>query len=385
MKAPLSEYFDVKYGRSNPGGSGDVPVVGSSGVYAKTADPLITFPTIVVGRKGSAGQAWLMETPCFPSDTTFYLEPKPNKRIDLRYVYYALRHAEIGASDDVIPSLQRNELEQIVLQIPGDEEQKKIGEVLKFIESAAALQEQLTQTIANLKMATQTKLLTEGMRGEPLKPTAIGDLPESWDAKTVGSVADPVSGGTPSKQRLDWWAGEIPWASPKDMKRLRLRDTEDHVTREAVESGSRLVPPKTIFIVIRGMILAKNVPMAIAEVPMAFNQDMKALVPTGKIDSDFLLYALCSRKEALSHEISTSAHGTRRMGSASVDQLLVPVPRDPKEQVAIAHVMHLLDRRERIAQEKLDRLRGLFSSTLDAVMTRALSLDALQVVEASNA
>ena len=50
-RPPLRHLFDIKYGKMNPGRTGDVPVVGSSGYFAWTDVPLVNEPTIVVGRK----------------------------------------------------------------------------------------------------------------------------------------------------------------------------------------------------------------------------------------------------------------------------------------------------------------------------------------------
>jgi type I restriction enzyme S subunit len=66
----IGKLADVNYGKAKPKTEGNVPVVGSGGVYAWTSEALIDFPTIVIGRKGSAGQPWLFEEPCWPSDTT---------------------------------------------------------------------------------------------------------------------------------------------------------------------------------------------------------------------------------------------------------------------------------------------------------------------------
>ncbi|MFZ5796111.1 MAG: restriction endonuclease subunit S, partial [Pseudomonadota bacterium] len=122
-----------------------------------------------------------------------------------------------------------------------------------------------------------------------------------------------------------------------------------------------------------------------AEVPMAFNQDMKALLPSGRINPDFLLYALCARKSALIQEIGTSAHGTRRMSGSSVDGLLIPVPKDSEEQRDIAETLHMLDRREEITKERARCLQALFCSTLHALMTGAIRVKDLDLAEVSHA
>ena len=74
-----------------------------------------------------------------------------------------------------------------------------------------------------------------------------------WAETTLGGVADVLSGGTPSKDRADYWGGAIPWVSAKDMKRFRLEDTEDHVTDDGAESGTRVVPSGTVLLLARGM------------------------------------------------------------------------------------------------------------------------------------
>jgi len=68
----LGEIAEVKYGKANPKDSGQIPVIGSGGVFATTSNPLVDYPTIVVGRKGTAGKVWFCPTPCYPSDTTFF-------------------------------------------------------------------------------------------------------------------------------------------------------------------------------------------------------------------------------------------------------------------------------------------------------------------------
>jgi type I restriction enzyme S subunit len=149
------------------------------------------------------------------------------------------------------------------------------------------------------------------------------------------------------------------------MKTFRLSDTRDHISDEGLKNGSRLAPAKSVFVVVRGMILAKDLPVALAKVPMAFNQDMKALVARSVVDPEYLLYALAARKDALATAISTSAHGTRRMETASLESLLLPLP--PKdEQQRIAGVLAKLE----AAVEVQDRVARALSELKVATMAK---------------
>jgi type I restriction enzyme S subunit len=302
------------------------------------------------------------------ADGTKLLRPR-RPDLDARFLYYALLNVEL-------PSRGYNRhfglLCEQHLGIPENVgEQRAIAGVLSKLQAALEVQDRIVPALKELKAATMAKLFREGLRGEALKQTEIGEIPESWEVVQLGSVVDPVSGGTPSKGRPEWWQGSIPWASPKDMKRPRLYDTEDHISAEALAEGSRLVPAKTVFVVTRGMILAKDLPVAIAEVPMAFNQDMRALLPTGAINGDFLLYAITVRKDALASSIGTAAHGTRRLGSASLETLALPKP-GGEEQRQIAEVLSHLEIREELAKRQAGLLRSLFETMLASLVTGRL-------------
>jgi type I restriction enzyme, S subunit len=183
-----------------------------------------------------------------------------------------------------------------------------------------------------------------------------------WTYTTLGSLTDFLSGGTPSKGRTEYWGGSIPWVSAKDMKRFRLDDTEDHVTEEGVANGTRLVPSGTVLLLARGMTLLNNVPICVANRPMTFNQDVKALRPKPHVRDDFLLYLLLGNKERLLSLVDLAGHGTGRLNSDELKALDVVLPPEP-EQRAIAHILGTLD-------DKIELNRRM-NETLEA-MARAL-------------
>ena len=100
--------------------------------------------------------------------------------------------------------------------------------------------------------------------------------PQGWAGSSLALIGDSYGGGTPSKGNADFWSGQIPWVSPKDMKTDRIADAEDHISKEAIEnSAAKLIPPGAVLMVVRGMILAHSFPTALSCVPLAINQDMK--------------------------------------------------------------------------------------------------------------
>ncbi|MBL8002672.1 MAG: restriction endonuclease subunit S [Flavobacteriales bacterium] len=265
------------------------------------------------------------------------------------------------------PAVRESDVLGSPLPLPPLPEQQRIAQVLSTVQEAIAQQERLIRTTTELKQALMQKLFTEGLRGEALKETEIGRVPESWEVVALRDVCDFQSGGTPSKQRPEYWDGAIPWVSPKDMKRPRLTDVVDHISEEGLEAGSRLAPAGSVLIVIRGMILAKDVPVAIAEVPMAINQDMKAIIPGDRIVADFLLYALVAYKEKLFHKVGRSAHGTMTLMSEEIFSFQVPLP--PLEvQSQIADVFKNMDLKLELHARRRDELKDLFRTLLHELM-----------------
>jgi type I restriction enzyme S subunit len=212
------------------------------------------------------------------------------------------------------------------------------------------------------------KLFTGGLRHESQKQTEIGPVPESWEVVKLSDVCQFQSGGTPSKQNPEFWRGAIPWVSPKDMKRPRLNDVEDHISQEALESGSKLAPAGSVFVVVRGMILAKTVPVALATVPMAINQDMKAIVPGAELRSDFLLYALETFRENLFKKVGRSGHGTCTLMGHEVAAFKIPLP-DMETQKEIASAIQNLERKKELHEQKRTSLQELFRTLLYELMT----------------
>lgn len=185
---------------------------------------------------------------------------------------------------------------------------------------------------------------------------------DNWEPRALDGCATFFSGGTPSKDRPDFWAGTIPWVSAKDLKVFRLHDAEDHITAEAVVAGSRLALAGSTFLLVRGMTLHNDVPICVAMRDMAFNQDIKALRPKSGVDASFLTYWLLAHKRTLLGSVDFAGHGTGRLNTDTLKAMPVALP-PLAEQKAIAAVLGVLD-------DKIELNRRM-NATLEA-MARAL-------------
>ncbi len=142
------------------------------------------------------------------------------------------------------------------------------------------------------------------------------------DFDSLIDIATFASGGTPSKTAPDYWSGSIPWLTPKDMPDFNGH-TADTVSESAIGNGTRLAPADSIFIAVRGMSLHNEIRVAKSSKPIAFNQDIKAIIPKN-IDSDFLYYAIVSQSSQLVGFVESAGHGTGRLPSDRLASLLIP-------------------------------------------------------------
>ena len=158
-----------------------------------------------------------------------------------------------------------------------------------------------------------------------LVDSELGEIPEGWEAKTVGFVANIVGGTTPSTKQAQYWEGGTHcWATPKDLSSLSvpvLLKTERKITDAGLgKIGSGLLPPGSVLLSSRAPIGY----LAIAEIPVAINQGFIGILPHDEMSNLFMLYW----SEASHDEILNHANGSTflEISKSNFRQLLVVVP-----------------------------------------------------------
>jgi type I restriction enzyme S subunit len=290
---------------------------------------------------------------------------KPRAGIDPLFFFYACRSIDL-------PSRGYNRhfsiLKEKTIPVPEEEsEQHHIATVLRRLETSAKDHVDELRTLDELKRATMRELFTRGLRSESLKESEIGLIPTSWCFKPLTSVCHMESGGTPPKSDIAHWTGTHPWVSGKDLKVNRLADSADHISEEAARTYSKIAPAGAVLVLVRGMGLAKGFALSLIERPMAFNQDLKALIPNGQVDGPFLMHALTYAGQRMLQNVSAAAHGTKRLGQNDLDQFMIPIP-SPDEQSEISAILDAIDQKIDLHKQKKAVLEDLFRTLLHKLM-----------------
>lgn len=197
----------------------------------------------------------------------------------------------------------------------------------------------LEKTCSNRGQLVDKNKLNEG---NLLSPIGNPELPIGWAWLSFGDLGQTIGGGTPSKSNPNFWDGNIPWISPKDMKVDFISESIDAISQEAIEgSAVKLIPSGSLLLVVRGMILAHSFPVAITRVPVTINQDMKAVVING-FDEGYVLLMMKALKMKFIDLVDRSTHGTCKLVSEKLWSKKLPIPPLAEQHRIVAKVDELM-------------------------------------------
>lgn len=252
----------------------------NDGLYGYTDFARVTSPSITVSARGTIGYTSIRNEPFVPIVRLITITPIP-EIVDIRYLYYVIKNYNFKGSGTSIPQLTVPMLKTYKFPLPSLDEQRSIAAVLDKVSGLIAKRREQLDKLDELVKARFVEMF-----GDPLCNT------KNWSCLELTKACKAIlGGGTPSKSHPEYFMGTIPWVSPKDMKQTIINDSIDHITEEAIaNSTTNLIPRNSVLMVIRSGILKHTLPVAINNVPVTINQDMKAFVPDNAISTEFLIY-----------------------------------------------------------------------------------------------
>lgn len=211
------------------------------------------------------------------------------------------------------------------------------------------------------------------------KPSGVpwlGDVPEHWVMEKLKHKARFVGGGTPPKEREDYWQGTIPWVSPKDMKSWRICQTEDSISEEALaESVCTLIDTGAVLIVVRSGILQHTIPVALNDVPLAINQDMRALLPAEDVLAAFVAYQIAGTQQALLDEWVKQGSTVESIEFERMASSRLAIPHPDEQRAIIAYLDNETARIDTLVTEKETLLGLLFEARMNTITGLIMGTD----------
>ena len=179
------EEISLEYGKSLRGYdtvSGQFRVFGSNGPIGWTTQPLANGPGVILGRKGAYRGVQYSRYPFFVIDTAYYVVPKT--QLDMRWVYYAIKHHKLGEIDDgsPIPSTTRSAVYVKDLLVPPPSEQKTIAHILGTLDDKIELNQRMNATLEAMARALFQSWFVDF---DPVRAKLDGRQPAGLDAATA--------------------------------------------------------------------------------------------------------------------------------------------------------------------------------------------------------
>ena len=287
-----------------------------------------------------------------------------------------------------IQNVSAEKYANIILGMPSATEQRTIVAFLDRetarIDALIAKKRELIERLKEQRAALITHAVTKGLDPKvKMKDSAViwlGTVPTHWSRSKMRYAITMQGGLTPSTTNADYWGGDMPWVTPKDMKVPQIDDTEDHITEIALaENNLRIYDPGKVLIVVRGMILMHTFPVAMNTAPITVNQDMKVLTGSAKMSEQFLFWLLRGIDGVILNLVEESAHGTKVLRTDQFLSLDLYLPPLPEQQKLAEHLAHSIARFQSLLEKvasAIERLREHRASIIAAAVTGKIDVRA---------
>jgi type I restriction enzyme S subunit len=202
----------------------------------------------------------------------------------------------------------------------------------------------------------------------------MSELPAGWTHFSLKDICGLSGGKTPSKANPAFWSSpDVPWISPKDMKKPLLKTSEDMISQTAVdEAGMTLFPKDSVLMVTRSGILQHTFPVALTGTQITVNQDIKVLRPTKGILPKLSYYMLKSYGSQILSECCKAGTTVQSVDTEKLETFSFPLP-PLAEQTRITKKLDGLLAQVEPLQARIDGIPSLLKRFRQSVLVAAIS------------
>lgn len=115
-------------------------------------------------------------------------------------------------------------------------------------------------------------------------------VPKGWIVSKIGDRFYVYLGGTPSREKPEYWGGEIPWINSGKVNEKRIIDESEFITELGLrKSATEILPRRTTVLAITGATLGQ---VSILEIPCCANQSVVGIKDTSGDLDEYLFFAI---------------------------------------------------------------------------------------------
>ena len=213
-RVPLGDFVTLQRGHDLPAAvrsPGNTPILGSFGITGWHDESRAAGPGVTVGRSGASfGVVSYSPVDYWPLNTALYVTDFHGN--DQRFAYYFLKHFDFRSfnSGSAQPSLNRNFIHPVHVDVPPLPDQRAIAHVLGALDDKIELNRRMNETLEAMARAlfkswfvdfdpVRAKMDGRGtglpqdiadLFPDRLVDSEMGEIPEGWEATSLGTVIE---------------------------------------------------------------------------------------------------------------------------------------------------------------------------------------------------
>ena len=325
---------------------------------------------VLTAGDGGAGKIFHYKNGKFAARQRVYVISKFEK-VDGKYFYYFfsknfLQEVEKYTAKSTVDSVRRPMIANMEFPLPPFKEQQAIASALSDFDEHI---DNLTELIEK-KKAIREGALDDLLSGR----TRINGFDVEWIESTIeDSTKEIITGGTPSTKVDKYWGGSIPWLASTEIHQKIITRATKNITKIGLNNSSAKMAPKdSVLIALAGQGKTRGTAAFLAY-PMALNQSLAALVAANETDSKFLYYLIENMYVEL-RELSSGDGGRGGLNKTLIKNINIRLPREIKEQQAIASVLTAMDEEIESLKIEKEKMIQIKEGAMDDLLTGRVRL-----------
>ena len=249
------------------------------------------------------------------------------EKADYRFVYYALCNDYIRlaslANGGAQQNLNAQQIKDFDIPYPEVETQQKIANILSSLDDKIEVNRRINEQLEELAQALFKSWFVDF---EPFKDgefveCELGMIPVGWKVGKFTDIVDIKGGGTPKTDIAEYWNGDIPFFTPKDINDVFCIGTEKNITDLGLSKcSSKLYSKNTVFITARGTVGK----VCMAGRDMAMNQTCYALIGKKKYGQHFIYMQTISIVERMKKKANGAVFSAITTRDFDSEKIIIP-------------------------------------------------------------
>ncbi len=166
------------------------------------------------------------------------------------------------------------------------------------------------------------------------------NIPSNWKNTTIGAICETTSGGTPDRDREDYYGGNISWLKSGELEDGRITQAEESISQTGLENSSaKIIPKDTLLIALYGATAGK---VGVLKFESAVNQAICAITTPQNLRDDFLFYYLIYFRNDLRAKRSGGAQ--LNLSQGKIKSTTIPLPPLGEQQRIVAKIEELFSK-----------------------------------------